>query len=329
MARFSEIIGHEQIVEHLQNAIRMKKISHAYILDGEEGAGKNLLAVAFAQTLQCEKGEAEPCGQCHSCRQSESGNQPDIIRVTHEKPGSIGVEEIRAQLCSDIQVRPYSSPYKIYIVDEAEKMTVQAQNALLKTIEEPPAYGVILLLTTNADAFLPTILSRCVTLKLRPVKDSLVRSYLMEQLQIPDYQADVCVAFARGNIGKARKLAQSEHFHELKEHALHMVRHIGEMELWEITEGIRKVADYKTDVNDYLDLMMLWYRDVLLFKATRQVKGLVFSEEINYISAQASKSSYEGLECIIQALEKAKVRLKANVNFELTMELLLLTIKEN
>ena len=167
------------------------------------------------------------------------------------------------------------------------------------------------------------------TLKLRPVKDSLVRSYLMEQLQIPDYQADVCVAFARGNIGKARKLAQSEHFHELKEHALHMVRHIGEMEIWEITEGIRKVADYKTDVNDYLDLMMLWYRDVLLFKATRQVKGLVFSEEINYISAQASKSSYEGLECIIQALEKAKVRLKANVNFELTMELLLLTIKEN
>lgn len=329
MARFSEIIGHEQIVEHLQNAIRMKKISHAYILDGEEGAGKNILAAAFAQTLQCEKGEAEPCGQCHSCRQSESGNQPDIIRVTHEKPGSIGVEEIRAQLCSDIQVRPYSSPYKIYIVDEAEKMTVQAQNALLKTIEEPPAYGVILLLTTNADAFLPTILSRCVTLKLRPVKDSLVRSYLMEQLQIPDYQADVCVAFARGNIGKARKLAQSEHFHELKEHALHMVRHIGEMEIWEITEGIRKVADYKTDVNDYLDLMMLWYRDVLLFKATRQVKGLVFSEEINYISAQASKSSYEGLECIIQALEKAKVRLKANVNFELTMELLLLTIKEN
>ena len=141
MARFSEIIGHEQIVEHLQNAIRMKKISHAYILDGEEGAGKNLLAAAFAQTLQCEKGEAEPCGQCHSCRQSESGNQPDIIRVTHEKPGSIGVEEIRAQLCSDIQVRPYSSPYKIYIVDEAEKMTVQAQNALLKTKEKPPAIG--------------------------------------------------------------------------------------------------------------------------------------------------------------------------------------------
>ena len=97
----------------------------------------------------------------------------------------------------------------------------------------------------------------------------------------------------------------------------------------EITEAIRKVTDYKTDINDYLDLLVLWYRDILLFKATRQVEGLVFSDEINYISAQASKSSYEGLERIIEALEKAKVRLKANVNFELTMELLLLTIKEN
>lgn len=329
MAGFSEIIGHEQIIGHLQNAIRLKKISHAYILDGEEGMGKKLLASTFAQTLQCESQETEPCGECRSCKQALGGNQPDIIRVTHEKPGSIGVEEIRDQLCSDIQVRPYSSPYKIYIVDEAEKMTVQAQNALLKTIEEPPAYGVILLLTTNADALLPTILSRCVTLKLRPVKDSLVRAYLMEKLRIPDYQADVCVAFARGNVGKAQKLAQSEHFADLKDHAIHLVRHIGDMEIYEITEAIRKAADYKADINDYLDLLVLWYRDVLLFKATRQVDGLVFSEEINDIAAQASKISYEGLESIIEALEKAKVRLKANVNFELTMELLLLTIKEN
>ena len=104
---------------------------------------------------------------------------------------------------------------------------------------------------------------------------------------------------------------------------------MGDMELWEITEAIRRVSDYKTDINDYLDLLALWYRDVLLFKATRQVDDLVFSEEINDISLQATKISYEGLEQIIDALEKAKVRLKANVNFELTMELLLLTIKEN
>ena len=203
MAGFSEILGHGQIIEHLQNAIKLQKVSHAYILDGEEGAGKKMLARAFAQTLQCERGGVEPCGECHSCKQAQSGNQPDIIEVTHEKPASIGVEDIRGQLCGDIQIKPYSSPYKIYIVDEAEKMTVQAQNALLKTIEEPPAYGVIMLLTTNADAFLPTILSRCVTLKLRPVKNEIIKPYLMEKYHIPDYQAEVCTAFARGNVGKA------------------------------------------------------------------------------------------------------------------------------
>lgn len=329
MAGFSEILGHEQIIEHLQNAIKLQKVSHAYILDGEEGAGKNMLARAFAQTLQCERGGTESCGECHSCKQAMSGNQPDIITVTHEKPASIGVEDIRGQLCGDIQIKPYSSPYKIYIVDEAEKMTVQAQNALLKTIEEPPAYGVIMLLTTNADAFLPTILSRCVTLKLRPVKNEIIRPYLMEKYHIPDYQAEVCTAFARGNVGKAERLAQSEQFAELKSHLLHLLRHLRDMEVYELTEAVRSASEYKTEINDYLDLMALWFRDVLLFKATRQIDGLVFAEEINAISAQAQKSSYEGLERILKALEKAKVRLNANVNFELTMELLMLTIKEN
>ena len=329
MAGFSEILGHEQIIEHLQNAIKLQKVSHAYILDGEEEAGKKMLARAFAQTLQCERGGVEPCGECHSCKQAMSGNQPDIIAVTHEKPASIGVEDIRGQLCGDIQIKPYSSPYKIYIVDEAEKMTIQAQNALLKTIEEPPAYGVILLLTTNAAAFLPTILSRCVTLKLRPVKNEIIKPYLMEKYHIPDYQAEVCTAFARGNVGKAKRLAQSEQFAELKSHLIHLLRHLRDMEVYELTEAVRSASEYKTEINDYLDLMALWFRDVLLFKATRQIEGLVFTEEINDISAQAQKSSYEGLERILKALEKAKVRLNANVNFELTMELLMLTIKEN
>ena len=294
MAGFSEILGHGQIIEHLQNAIKLQKVSHAYILDGEEGAGKKMLARAFAQTLQCERGGVEPCGECHSCKQAQSGNQPDIIEVTHEKPASIGVEDIRGQLCGDIQIKPYSSPYKIYIVDEAEKMTVQAQNALLKTIEEPPAYGVIMQLTTNADAFLPTILSRCVTLKLRPVKNEIIKPYLMEKYHIPDYQAEVCTAFARGNVGKAERLAQSDQFTELKSHLIHLLRHLRDMEIYELTEAVRSASEYKTEINDYLDLMALWFRDVLLFKATRQIDGLVFAEEINDISAQAQKSSYEG-----------------------------------
>ena len=142
VAKFADIIGQEQLREHLQNAIRLKKVSHAYIINGERCAGKEFIANIFAMALQCERGGEEPCQECHSCRQALSGNQPDIIRVTHEKPNTIGVEDIRTQIGADIAIKPYSSPYKIYIMNEGEKMTVQAQNALLKTLEEPPAYGI-------------------------------------------------------------------------------------------------------------------------------------------------------------------------------------------
>lgn len=129
----------------------MGKVSHAYVISGGLGSGKKLIASTFAQTLQCEAGGVEPCGVCHSCVQAAGGNQPDIIWVGHEKPGSIGVDDIRDQLVSDMQIKPYSSPYKIYIIDEADKLTVAAQNAMLKTIEEPPAYGIVILLANNPD----------------------------------------------------------------------------------------------------------------------------------------------------------------------------------
>lgn len=329
MAGFSEIVGHEQIIEHLQNAIATDKVSHAYILNGPDKSGKMMLAKAFAQTLQCEKGGTEPCMECHSCKQAMSGNQPDIIFVRHEKPNTISVDDIRTQVNNDIVVKPYSSKRKIYIVDEAEKMNPQAQNALLKTIEEPPAYATLLLLTTNADMFLPTILSRCVRLNLKAVRDEKIKDFLMKKHQLPDYQADVCVAFAQGNVGKAIQLASSDSFNELKAAALQLLKRLDDIELYEMTEAVKQIAEYKLEINDYFDLMMIWYRDILYFKATNDVNKLVFKDEVYDIKKQAAKSSYQGIETIIEALEKAKLRLNANVNFELVIELLLLVIKEN
>ena len=187
MAGFSEIIGHEQIIENLKNAICYEKISHAYIFNGPDLSGKKMLAEAFAMALQCEKEQSFGCMECHSCKQAISHNHPDIIYVSHEKPNTIGVDDIRTQVNSDIGIKPYSSKYKIYIIDEAEKMNPQAQNALLKTIEEPPSYGILMLLTTNADGFLQTILSRCITLNLRGVKTEVIKKHLMTHYQKPDY----------------------------------------------------------------------------------------------------------------------------------------------
>ncbi len=329
MSGFKDVVGHRDIIQYIKGAIQQNKVSHAYILNGPRGSGKKLLANLFAMTLQCESRQPEPCGECRSCIQTNNGNQPDIITVKHEKPASISVDDVRTQINGDIMIKPYSSPYKIYIVPEADLMTVQAQNAILKTIEEPPEYAVIFLLTENADSLLPTIRSRCVMLKLRNIKDKLVKKYLMEQMQVPDYQADLCAAFAQGNIGRAIMLAKSEHFNEIKENAIQLMKYIDEMELHEIVAAIKEISKYKLEVTDYLDIMTIWYRDVLLYKATKDVGSLVFGDQLKYIKQKASKSSYEGLETIIESIEKAKVRIKANVNFDLLMEMLLLTIKEN
>ncbi len=329
MAGFQDIIGHNQIIDHLKNAIRMEKISHAYIFNGESSAGKMMLAEAFATALQCEAGGEEPCMNCRSCHQAAEHNQPDIIYVSHEKPNVISVDDIRHQLNNDIVIKPYSSKYKIYIVDEAEKMNPQAQNALLKTIEEPPAYAIILLLTTNADAFLPTILSRCITLSLKSVNEDLIKDFLMKKYMIPDYQADVCAAFAQGNVGKAIQLASSGEFNELKSFALSVVKKLEDMDLYELNGMLKQINEYKLKVGEFLDLFTLWFRDVLYMKATDDVNNLIFKDEVYDIKKQAAKRSYSGIENILHGIEQTRVRLNANVNFDLVIELLLLTIKEN
>ena len=329
MATFQDIIGQEQIVEHLKTAVKTDQVNHAYVIQGERSSGKEFIAKVFAEALQCEnQKDGDACGECHSCKQAEGGNQPDIIKVTHEKPNTIGVEDIR-KINNSVVIKPYSSPWKVYIINEAEKMTVQAQNALLKTLEEPPSYAVIILLTTNVDALLQTIQSRCILLTMKPVRDELVKKYLMQDVKVPDYKADVCVAFARGNVGRAKALASSEEFDNIKHDAVALLKYIRDMEISDILTAIKKISEYKLEIDDYLDIMAVWYRDVLLFKATNDINHLIFRDELPYIKKTADQSTYEGIEIIIDALETAKSRLKANVNFDLTMELLLLTMKEN
>ena len=265
---------------------------------------------------------------CDSCKKVIGKNHPDIITVTHEKPGSISIDEVREQVVHDVDIKPYCSPYKIYIIPDAEMMTVQAQNALLKTIEEPPEYAVILLLTSNIDSLLPTIRSRCVRLDLKIVDDSLVKEYLMEHLQVPDYQAEIDASYAQGSIGRAKEAATSQEFADMTANALKILKYVNTMEVYELTEAIKTLASDKNNINDYLDIFQFWFRDVLMFKATREIDNLVFKQEINFIREQASERSYENIEKILEALEKTKVRLRANVNLELALELLFLTIRE-
>lgn len=328
MATFRDVIGHESIIGHFKSSIERGKVAHAYLIHGEKGTGKKLLAGLFAKTLQCEAGGTDPCGICRSCVQCDSGNQPDIIWVRHEKPTVISVDDIREQVNKDIIVRPYSSRYKVYIIPQGELMNPQAQNALLKTIEEPPEYAVIILLTNNIDKMLPTILSRCITLNLRPVRELDMMEYL-SKLGVPATKAKFCVGFAFGNLGKAVRLATSEEYNEIKHDCVQILKDINKMEIYELIDAVKRMSKYKLEIYDYIDLMIMWYRDILMLKVSGSPDKLLFKEEYSTLKQQANYISFEGIENVLEAMDKLKIRLEANVNFDIAMELLLLTIKEN
>ena len=326
---FDQVVGQEDLKGHLRSAVRSGNISHAYIFGGEDGVGKSLLATLFAMDLLCEEDGDEPCMTCPSCAKAISGNHPDIIYVTHEKPASIGVDDIRDQLVNTAEIRPYESDYKIYIIDEAEKLTPSAQNAMLKTIEEPPEYVVVILLAENPDILLPTILSRCVTLNFKPAADEEVKEYLMQNLHVPDYQAEIEASYAQGNVGKAIRAAESADFMHMTQDAVRLMKTSKKMDSLDLIDAMKFMSAEKQKVYGYLDIFSMWFRDVLLFKATREIDNLVFKDEINAIKDRAAVSSYEGIETILAAIETAATRLRANVNFDLVIELLFLTIREN
>ena len=329
MLSFNDIIGQEGVKAHLLGALNENKISHAYILSGEEGSGKMMLAERFAAALQCDGGPQRPCGCCINCMQSETRNHPDIIYVTHEKK-SIVVDDIRNQLVNDITIKPYSGQYKVYIIDEAEKMNEAAQNALLKTLEEPPEYAVIMLLAANTGAFLQTILSRCVTLELKPIENSLIEKYLMERQQLPDYIARLCASFSCGCIGKAIRYASDESFGKTRDRVLSLVRNVRRMKQSEISEAVAELGDKenKAAIDDAFELMLLWYRDVLVYKATHNKNRIIFSEELSSISEDAEERSYENLNAVINTIDRTRERLGYNVSFETSMQLLINTMQK-
>ncbi|WP_026653511.1 ATP-binding protein [Butyrivibrio proteoclasticus] len=347
MADFADIIDQIQMKEHMQNALVTDKVSHAYIISGENGSGKKFMANIFAKALQCEhreekKGYIEACNECPSCIKALSGSHPDIITVTHEKPGSIGVDDIRQKLCDDVAIKPYESKYKVYIIPEGEKMTPAAQNALLKTLEEPPSYISIIILTSNINAFLPTIISRCIVLPMKPVKDDSIKKHLMENCHVVDYKAMLCASFARGNVGKALELASNERFENLKNSTIELISKLNSLEIHDIMDRLHEMLEPASEdeknakkgidmgmLEDFLDILIFLFRDMLIYKATEEEDHLIFTDKVAYIRSVTENCSYKGIDRIIKNMEVAKNRINSNVNIDLALELMLIGIKEN
>ncbi len=332
--KFKDIIGQEEIKKHLQKALEQNQVSHAYIINGERESGKLMLAQTFVQAYFCENEVAEACEECQSCKKVERGNHPDVIYVTHENPNLIKVDEIRQQLVEDMYIKPYAGNRKFYIVQDAQLMGEAAQNALLKSLEEPPEYVTIFLLTENLSAFLDTILSRCILLNIRPVvkeREQLER-ILTKTYQMPDYEADEIINLSQGNVGKAFALASDEEFRNLMDRVLNLVVRISSCDSFEISQIADKLQEEEKDqiinLKDYLDLLEIWYRDVLLYKSTANQGYIYFKNRFLDVKKQAARAEYEKLNDVIEKIETSRSQLRLNIDKKSVLITLLHDMKE-
>lgn len=325
MPDFSEVYGNASVLLNLKNAIAYQRVAHCYMLCGADGLGKRMIARSFAKSLQCEAQGDKPCGVCASCKQVEHENHPDVVYVKHEKPTVFGVDDIREGLNRSIVIKPYKSEKKIYILEDGELLNVQAQNAMLKTIEEPPEYAVILILTNNREVFLPTILSRCVELALQPVRDEDVVSCLTKRGFNMEGKQDEVLRFAGGNIGRALSYMEDEEYQKLMTDVQEVLYGLPDANTADIRQDVEKLSAYKEKMPLILEQFHLWFRDVFLYKTgfVPEHKGAA-SE---HIKEQSKRYQYEELPKILKEIEVFQTRLKVNVNLELSMEVMLLALK--
>ena len=338
---FDAVIGQKMAVSHLQNAIRTGHLSQAYLIHGEKGSGKTALASALAAAVQCEhpkeeNGRTEPCGCCCSCRQIAAGRHPDVVWVTNERVGAvtktaaIGVAAARF-VQSDAAVKPYRGPYKIYIIPNADRMNPQAQNALLKTLEEPPSYVMVLLLSDNPAAFLPTVLSRCIAIRLQPAPEAELLQALEEE-GICGEAARTAARLSHGNPGRCRALT-GEELQAFLQETIGLLQSLKDADAGRILAFAQKLAGDKdggeSRMEDFLDFARSWYRDLLVRKSTGAEDSLIFREQISYIRSVAASLSYQGLQRSMEAFDEAERRRRSKESDAQVAELLLLQLRRS
>lgn len=325
MYTFEEIRGNTPLVEQLRRSAASGRSSHAYLFLGGAGAGKRLIANTFAKALQCE-GEKRPCDSCKSCHAFNHGNHPDVIYFQPLKNGkTYTIEDVREQLLETVDLKPFQYEKKIYIIEKADTLNIQSQNALLKTLEEPPAHAVFLLLAERAEAFLPTILSRVVVMKIRPLSAETIADYLMQAGHLAE-ESHILSAYAQGRIGQALELVEDEGFREMRQDILGKLEVLPSMSEGDAYLLAKDLEGYKNDLR-FLDIMELWYRDLLTAKSLRE-EGYLIQRDKKDAIFRATKEPAALLAKKAAAVRTARMRLAQNANFRLTMEVMLMDLKE-
>ena len=278
-------IYHDEIMKKLISAARENHVRQAYIFEGSRGIGKRKAARLFAAALVCETETHAPCGTCAACIGAKADTNPDIRYISSDK--SIGVDAMR-EIVSDAYIKPFESKRKIYIIENGELMTEQAQNAFLKMLEEPPEYAIFIILTVNSSLLLQTVISRCGIIRFSPVKKEVIKKYIREKY--PEADADFLAGYAAGNIGKADEIMQRDDFFPLREASLRLVLPL---------VSVHKISAYKAaefmeeNKEKALEIAGFWksmIRDILLIQNTAEslMINKDMKKELAYIAGKVS-----------------------------------------
>ena len=306
---FEKIRGQRFAKKYLSNSIKSNMISHAYMFEGPSGVGKNTMARDLATTL---------------LEMENLFNSPDYIEITPDG-NSIKIAQIR-KLQSDILVKPYKS-YKIYVIDEAQKMTVEAQNALLKTLEEPPKYAIIILITNNKESLLDTIKSRCEIIKFTPIPLVEIADYLT-QTGVDKNRASLLANFSRGSMQKAIELSESEDFHIMRDEVQKYVETFLTGSMLDIMDIQSSIEKYKDNITNVLDLLVNYFRDIMMVKENVDSSMIINLDRLVFIKNMSTKITYSQLSKIIDIIEETKNKLRSNCNFNISIQVMTLNIYE-
>lgn len=320
-----EMLGHQKVLNTLQAAIKSDNVSHAYIFEGPNGVGKRETALSFSSMLTCEAEDA-PCGQCKSCQLFKENSHPDFVEIYFEDK-SISVEDIR-NILKGLVIKPLYSKYKIIIINDADNMTVQAQNAVLKSLEEPPPYVIFILTVQSGAAMTQTVRSRCQRIFFDKLGYEDIIGILEAKYgsRLPEW--DFIVSYADGVIGTALELIDSPHYLDIRENVLDALTQLlssQDIDLFKLYEMFEKNND---NIDYILRVMLLFFRDIIIYNQTAEFKILINSDKKDMIIKNVRTSLSSLLKCI-QAIWDAKRGLEVNANFQLTIEVMLMKIQSN
>ncbi len=319
---FKDIVGQERAIKILTKSLKENKVSSSYLFVGNEGTGKKLTAIEFTKAVNCPNlsKNSESCEDCQSCNEISKQYSPDL-KIIEPIKGSIKIDQIR-EIRKEIGLKPFKNKKKIYIIDKAEKMTLEASNCLLKTIEEPPYYAIIILICSKIDPILPTIVSRCQIVNFGLVSSYKIKEFLLDKNNnLEKEKAEIISKLAQGSIGSASKLLSDKEYFIRREEVLDYLSAISPGRYGDdIFAKVEKMISEIDRIEEILEMIKLWYRDVLIIKNTGDQKYIANCDKLEILVEKSRIYSQEILIDILDYLEQIEEYLIKNVNKRLILE---------